>query len=107
MDDQREEIQSLSFEDAMARLDDAVAALEAGELSLEESVALYKNGVALSRLCREKLAAASHAIEILAKEDAAPPDAPTAHDAPAARKAKAHPGETLSEPDLLTPQEDA
>ena len=48
----------LSFEQALAKLDDTVRALEAGDLPLAESTRLYEIGMRLSRICSEMLAAA-------------------------------------------------
>ena len=42
-----------SFEDRLRRLQEVVAALENGELPLEDSVRLYKEGLTLSRSCNE------------------------------------------------------
>ena len=44
-----------SFEDRLRRLQEVVASLENGELPLEDSVRLYKEGLTLSRSCREQL----------------------------------------------------
>jgi exodeoxyribonuclease VII small subunit len=46
------------FEDALARLEELVRALEGGTLSLEDSLARFEEGVALVRLCARRLAAA-------------------------------------------------
>lgn len=46
---------SIKFEDLMKELDDVVAALESGELSLEESIEKYKKGIELSNKCRQLL----------------------------------------------------
>ncbi len=65
-------IQSESnFENEMERLKQVVGKLESGELSLEESVALYREGVGLARSCRKRLAEARHEIEQLSKEEVA------------------------------------
>jgi len=56
-----------SFEDALARLEGIVTRLEKGELSLEESLELYEQGIALSRLCHGQLAEAEGRIELLLK----------------------------------------
>jgi exodeoxyribonuclease VII small subunit len=48
----------LTFEQAYAQLEGIVAQLESGDLSLDESVALYERGQRLARLCGEKLDAA-------------------------------------------------
>ena len=50
-----------SFEDRLRRLQEVVAALENGELPLEDSVRLYKEGLTLSRSCREQLEKARNA----------------------------------------------
>ena len=55
------------FEDALARLEGIVTRLEKGELSLEESLELYEQGIALSRLCHGKLEEAEDRIELLMK----------------------------------------
>ncbi len=52
---EREQIDTLSFEDSYARLEQVIQRLEAGELSLEESVALYEEGIQLAQHCGRKL----------------------------------------------------
>jgi exodeoxyribonuclease VII small subunit len=47
-----------SFESVYARLEQAVARLEAGGLALEESIALYEAGMRLAIRCQELLEAA-------------------------------------------------
>ncbi|MGC9359484.1 MAG: exodeoxyribonuclease VII small subunit [Anaerolineae bacterium] len=54
----KEEIASLSFEESYARLDQVIEALEAGNRSLEDSLALYEEGVRLAARCEEQLRAA-------------------------------------------------
>lgn len=53
-----------SFEERMQRLQAIVGSLESGERPLEKSVALYKEGLAHTRACREQLAKARHEIEV-------------------------------------------
>ena len=53
----------LTFEDAYAQLEDIAAQLESGELSLDESVALYERGQALARLCGDLLDSADLRIQ--------------------------------------------
>jgi exodeoxyribonuclease VII small subunit len=53
------------FEAALAELDTIVKQLELGDLSLEQSLALYERGVELSRFCHARLEAAERRIEIL------------------------------------------
>ena len=53
------------FEAALAELDTLVKKLEDGDLSLEQSLALYERGVQLSRFCHARLEEAEKRIEIL------------------------------------------
>ena len=53
------------FEAAIAELESVVKQLEAGDLALETSLALYERGVQLSRFCHARLDAAERRIEIL------------------------------------------
>ncbi len=48
-------VEELSYEQALAELEGIVAALEANKLPLEESMALFERGQALSRHCVELL----------------------------------------------------
>jgi exodeoxyribonuclease VII small subunit len=76
----------VTFEEALRRLDEVVARLEAGEVGLEEALGLFEQGQALLAACRERLAAAQRRIEELTAEDlpaagpapGAPPEAPPA-----------------------------
>ncbi len=53
----------LAFEDALAELEKIVRQLETGEVSLEESVALYERGQMLRAQCEARLNAAQARIE--------------------------------------------
>ncbi len=57
-----------SFEDALKRLEEITQRLERGELTLEESLGLYEEGLRLSRLCHGKLEEAERKIEMLVKD---------------------------------------
>ena len=57
-DSSQEELSSLTFEQALERLDNTVQALESGGLSLEEATRLYEEGIGLARLCSEALVSA-------------------------------------------------
>lgn len=59
-----------SFEASLADLEAIVDRLEAGELPLEEALAAFESGVALTRRCAEQLDAAERRIEVLVKEGA-------------------------------------
>ena len=54
-DNWREELAGLSFEDAYRRLEETVARLEQGELSLSESELLYWQGMDLAQRCQQLL----------------------------------------------------
>lgn len=57
----------IKFEDALNKLEDIVGELEKGDLSLDDSLAKYEEGIKLSVLCTKKLEAAKKKIEILVK----------------------------------------
>lgn len=48
-------LEALSFEDMYSRLEKIIQTLETGEVSLDESMALYEQGVRLARECGRKL----------------------------------------------------
>jgi len=58
----------LKFEEALKTLEEIVQRLERGELSLEESLTCYEEGIRLSRLCHTKLEEAERKIETLVKD---------------------------------------
>lgn len=60
------------FEDALARLEQIVHALEAGNLSLDDSLRAFEEGTGLLRLCARRLDEAERRIEILAKDEGGP-----------------------------------
>ena len=62
----------LSFEAAMGELESIVRRLEGGDVSLEESVALYERGHALRQHCEARLAAAQARIEQVSLVDGQP-----------------------------------
>ena len=47
---------NITFEQAMSRLEEIIAALENNQLSLEKSVDLFQEGIKLSKICSDKLA---------------------------------------------------
>ena len=70
------------FESAIGELETIVKTLEAGDLSLEQSLQLFERGVQLSRFCHTRLEDAERRIEILSPN-----------------------GERKTAPDTLTPSE--
>lgn len=55
----------LDFEAAMSRLETLVAQMESGELTLEQSVAVFEEGVTLSKQAQAALQAAEQKVKIL------------------------------------------
>jgi exodeoxyribonuclease VII small subunit len=53
------------FEAAMAEIEQIVADMEAGKLSLEDSLAAYKRGAELLAFCRSKLEDAQQQVRVL------------------------------------------
>lgn len=54
-----------SFEEQLTALENVVERLERGELSLDESVRLFEEGVRLSNACKKELEAAEGRIQVL------------------------------------------
>jgi exodeoxyribonuclease VII small subunit len=59
----------LKFEDCLARLEQIVGALEAGNLPLEDSLKVFEEGIALARHCSRYLDDAERRIEMLVKDE--------------------------------------
>ncbi len=57
------DIAALSFEKALAELEEIVQKLESGGAALEESIALYERGAALKAHCEKTLKSAQEKIE--------------------------------------------
>jgi exodeoxyribonuclease VII small subunit len=63
---------SLTFEQAIQRLEKIVADMEAAELPLEDVLKKYEEGTRLVRFCSQKLDEAEKKIELLTKKSDAP-----------------------------------
>jgi len=61
----------MSFEEALAKLEEVVDRLESGDLALEASLSAFEEGVRLSGRCAKKLDAAEQRVEILVREGGA------------------------------------
>lgn len=59
---------NLTFEKALSRLQDVVTDLEDPEKGLEASLALFEEGVALSRFCRGRIDEIEKRVEIVLRE---------------------------------------
>ena len=57
-----------NFEEAISRLESIVLQLEEGSISLEESVEVFKEGMELTKYCRDKLDKAELELKKLVKD---------------------------------------
>jgi exodeoxyribonuclease VII small subunit len=62
-------VETMSFEEAMAALEQVVGALERGEVPLEQSIALYERGAKLKAHCAQKLAEAEEKVELIRAQE--------------------------------------
>ena len=71
--DQGQQISDMSFEQALAALEDVVQQLERGDVPLDQSIALYERGEKLRAACQKRLDTAQARIEkIVAGADGRP-----------------------------------
>ncbi|MBR6000930.1 MAG: exodeoxyribonuclease VII small subunit [Oxalobacter sp.] len=57
-----------SYEEAVKELEQLVARMEAGELSLEQSIEAYKRGATLIQFCTTKLDKVEQQVRVLDKD---------------------------------------
>ncbi|MFH0762339.1 MAG: exodeoxyribonuclease VII small subunit [Candidatus Omnitrophota bacterium] len=57
----------IKFEEALKKLEKIVDDLEKGDLSLDEALKKYQEGIELSRVCSQRLETAKKRIDFLAK----------------------------------------
>lgn len=62
-------VEEMTFEKAMAQLEEIVRALEGGNVPLEDLIKLYDEGTALVKHCTEKLNAAEEKVKLLQFKD--------------------------------------
>lgn len=63
------ELEQVSFEQAIERLEATVRKVEQGEVGLEQSIAEYERGMVLIKRCKEILAHAEQRVEELSREE--------------------------------------
>ena len=56
------------FEDSIRKLESIVEQMEKGDLSLEDSLKLFEEGVALSATCKQELDSAEGKVQMLIKQ---------------------------------------
>ncbi|MDM8348026.1 exodeoxyribonuclease VII small subunit [Pseudomonas sp. sp1636] len=67
---------SLDFEQSLTDLQNLVERLENGELSLEDSLSAFEQGIRLTRDCQAALAQAEQKVQILMERDGELEEAP-------------------------------
>ena len=65
-----DDLAAKDFEAALGELESLVERMEAGELSLEESLAAFERGVKLTRQCQSALKEAELKVKVLTEEGA-------------------------------------
>lgn len=60
----------MDFEKKLARLEEIVTKMEGGDLTLEDSLKFFEEGVKLSRECNTQLAQAEQKVKLLLSVDA-------------------------------------
>ena len=58
-----------TFEEALTQLEEIVTKLENGDIALEESIKLFKKGMEMTKLCKNKLDTAETQLKKLVKDD--------------------------------------
>lgn len=57
------------FEEALQKLEEIVKRMEAGEMTLEESLKAFEEGIKLARFCAKKLDEADRRVELLLRQE--------------------------------------
>ncbi len=58
-----------TFDQSLKKLEEVVKRLETGELTLEDSIELYQEGMELARQCHVKLEAAEQKVQQIVREN--------------------------------------
>jgi exodeoxyribonuclease VII small subunit len=61
--------EKISFEAAMAQLEEIVGKLESGDITLDESMSLFTEGMRLSKICNTKIEEIEHKITMLVSDE--------------------------------------
>lgn len=67
-DKKKEGLKNVTYEDALAKLEESVRHLEKGDLTLEDSLRAFEDGIKWSRVCESKLTEAKGKVEMLVKQ---------------------------------------
>lgn len=63
---------TLDFESSLAELEELVEQMEAGDITLEESLQHFERGIKLTRMCQQALKQAEQKVQILIKDNDEP-----------------------------------
>ena len=77
----KQKTETASFEEALNELEALVERMESGDLTLEESLAAFEQGISLTRHCQEALQVAEQKVEILSARTADAATEPFENDA--------------------------
>ena len=72
MAEQDSDDETLDFEQSLGRIEAIATQLESGELSLEQSVQAFEQGVSLARRAQKELAEAEQRVNLLLEKDGEP-----------------------------------
>ncbi|MEC1271931.1 exodeoxyribonuclease VII small subunit [Bacillus subtilis] len=61
--------ENMTFEEAMKGLESIVSKLEEGDVPLEQAINYFQEGMALSKMCHEKLQKVEKQMDCILKED--------------------------------------
>ena len=70
-------VAEMTFEEAMADLEQVVTQLERGDVALEDSIALYERGAELKKHCETKLKQAEEKVAAITLDDSGQPSGAT------------------------------
>lgn len=73
-------VDKMTFEEALAELEVIVRQLEAGDVELEKSIAIYERGAALKAHCETRLKSAELKVEQIVQGATGPATEPAAFD---------------------------
>ena len=73
-------VDKMSFEEALAELEGIVRQLEAGDVELEKSIAIYERGAALKAHCEARLKSAELKVEQIVRGASGPATEPASFD---------------------------
>lgn len=71
---------AIAFEQTLASLESLVSRMEDGQMSLEEALSAFENGVRMTRECQQALQQAELRVQMLSRADGSPEPFPAERD---------------------------